>query len=51
VNIRADREKQAIPIGLHAAIEQLDLKLPRPIVRSELASGTRKIKITQDEIQ
>jgi hypothetical protein len=46
----ADREKQAIPIGLHAAIEQLDLKLPRPIVRSELASGTRKTKITHNQI-
>jgi hypothetical protein len=50
VNIMAEREKQAIPIGLHAAIEQLDLKLPRPIVRSELASGARKTKITHNEI-
>jgi hypothetical protein len=50
VNITADREKPAIPIGLHAAIEQLELKLPRPIVRSELASGTRKTKITPNQI-
>jgi Fic family protein len=50
MNIMADREKQVIPIGLHAVIAQLDLKLPRPFVRSELASGTRKTKITNNEI-
>jgi Fic family protein len=42
--------KQSIPIGLHAVIEELDLKVPRPTVRSELVSGTRKTKITQNEI-
>lgn len=38
------------PIGLQAIIDQLDLKVPRPIVRSVLVGGTRKTRITDAEV-
>lgn len=37
-------------IGLHALIEQLDLKVPRPFVRSIIATGTRKTRVTDSGI-
>ncbi|MEO8727145.1 MAG: Fic family protein [Acidobacteriaceae bacterium] len=37
-------------IGLHAVIDQLDLQVPRPFVRSILTRGTRKTRITNTEI-
>jgi Fic/DOC family len=38
------------PVGLHALINQLDLKTPRPIVRSIITGGTRKTRITDTEV-
>jgi len=37
-------------VGLHALIEQLDLKIPGPFVRSIIAAGTRKARITDSGI-
>ena len=37
-------------VGLHALIEHLDLKIPRPFVRSIIAAGTRKTRITDSGI-
>jgi hypothetical protein len=38
------------PVGLHALIEQLGLKVPRPIVRSVLVGGIRKTRITDAQV-
>ena len=37
-------------VGLHALIAQLNLKIPRPFVRSFIAAGTRKTRITDTGI-
>jgi hypothetical protein len=37
-------------IGLHALIDQLDLRVPRPAVRSVLVGGTRKTRITDTQV-
>src|SRR6266568_490447 len=37
-------------LGLHAIIDQLDLKVPRPTVRSVLVGGIRKTRITDTQI-
>src|SRR5580698_9348363 len=37
-------------VGLHALIQQLDLKIPRPFVRSLIATGARKTRITDSGI-
>ncbi|HET6180716.1 MAG TPA: Fic family protein [Candidatus Sulfotelmatobacter sp.] len=47
---KAKDNSGTISIGMHAIIEQLDLKIPRPFVRSVLAAGTRKTRITDSEI-
>jgi hypothetical protein len=39
-----------ISVGLHALISGLDLKIPRPIVRSIITGGTRKTRITDAEV-
>lgn len=38
------------PVGLHALINELDLKTPLPIVRSIITGGTRKTRITDTEV-
>jgi len=38
------------PLGLHATIDELDLKVPRPIVRSVITGGTRKTRISDTEV-
>jgi Fic/DOC family len=43
------KEGEAL-VGLYALIEQLDLKIPRPFVRSIIAAGTRKTRITDSGI-
>lgn len=47
---RAENNSATTWVGLHALIEQLDLKIPRPFVRSVIAAGTRKTRITDSEI-
>jgi len=47
--IRATRNTET-PVGLHALISELDLKIPRPIVRSIVTGGTRKTRITDAEV-
>lgn len=47
---KAENNKGDTSVGLDALIEQLDLKIPRPFVRSIIAAGTRKTRITDSEI-
>lgn len=42
--------KTETPVGLHALINELDLKIPRPIIRSIITGGTRKTRITDAEV-
>jgi hypothetical protein len=42
--------KGETPVGLHALIDQIDLKIPRPFVRSIITAGTRKTKVRDSEI-
>jgi Fic family protein len=44
-----DKHKET-PIGLHAIVDELDLKVPRPIVRSVTTGGTRKTRISDTEV-
>jgi len=37
-------------IGLTAVIDQLDLKIPYPAVRSEVVAGTRKTTVTSTQV-
>lgn len=43
------RQKET-PAGLHAVIAELDLNVSRPIVRSLISGGTRKTRITDQEV-
>lgn len=47
---RTENNSRTMSVGLHALIEQLDLKIRRPFVRSIIAAGTRKTRITASEI-
>lgn len=47
---KAENNKGETSVGLHALIEQLDLKVPRPFVRSVIAAGTRKTRISDSGI-
>jgi Fic/DOC family len=49
-NDNNDNNKGEALVGLHALIDQLDLKIHRPFVRSILTAGTRKTKISSSEI-
>ena len=48
--IKTTRNNIETPVGLHALINELDLKIPRPIVRSIITGGTRKTRITDAEV-
>jgi hypothetical protein len=37
-------------VGLQAIIDVLDLKVPRPAVRSTITGGSRKTRITATEV-
>ena len=39
------------PVGLHAVIRDLGLKVPLPIIRSVITGGTRQTRITNVEIR
>jgi hypothetical protein len=41
---------RTISLGLRAVIEQLGLKVPYPVVRSELTAGARKTRVTDAEV-
>lgn len=42
--------KRESTVGLHAIIDQFDIKLPRPIVRSVITGGTRKTRISDTAV-
>jgi hypothetical protein len=42
--------KTTTPIGLTALIDQLGLKVPYPVVRSEVVAGTRKTTVTNTQV-
>jgi len=39
-----------IAVGLHGLVEQLGLKIPLPVVRSEVVAGARKTTVTDNKI-
>lgn len=39
-----------IAVGLHGLVEQLGLKIPLPVVRSEVVAGARKTRVTDNKI-
>jgi hypothetical protein len=49
-NQKKDNSRGETLVGLHALVEQLDLKVPRPFVRSIIAAGARKTRIIDSEI-
>jgi hypothetical protein len=46
----ADDRTWKIPVGLTAIIDQLGLKVPYPVVRSEVLAGTRKTTVTSTQV-
>jgi hypothetical protein len=46
----ADDREGKIPVGLTAIIDRLGLKIPYPVVRSEVVAGTRKTVVTNTQI-
>ena len=46
----ADDREWKVPVGLTAIIDRLGLKIPYPVVRSEVAAGTRKTIVTNTQI-
>jgi len=41
---------RTISLGLRAVIDQLGLKVPYPVVRSELTADARKTRVTDAEV-
>lgn len=45
-----DDRNWKVPIGLTALIDRLGLKIPYPVVRSEIVAGTRKTIVTNTQV-
>jgi Fic family protein len=46
----ADERNSRVPVGLTAIIDQMGLKIPYPVVRSELVAGIRKTTVTGTQV-